>query len=111
MSPIVLKALWIYGLAAIVAMVIAAVIKLIVVLLGRLDRAPAARPAPPAAAPVPAPGVPAAHVAAIGAAVHMALGAHRIVHIEDRRSGALWSAEGRSSQHHSHAVPTRRRQP
>jgi hypothetical protein len=109
MSPIVLKALWIYGLAAVVALLIAAVIKLIVLVLGRLDRAPAARPALPVAAPAARPGVPAAHVAAIAAAVQATLGAHRVVHIEERRGGGLWSAEGRSSQHHSHAGRDRRR--
>ena len=112
MSAVVLKALWIYGLAAVVAMLTAAVIKLIVVVLGRLDRPPVARPAAPSAAAsrsaAPA-GVPAAHVAAIAAAVHATLGAHRVVHIEDRRSGGHWSAGGRSSQHHSHAGTDRRR--
>jgi hypothetical protein len=106
MSPILLKALAIYALAACVSMLIAGLIKLIVLLLGRLDRPPVARPGPgPRAAPVAAP-IPPAHIAAIAAAVHAALGAHRIVHIEDQRSSGRWGAEGRSAHHHSHAVPT-----
>jgi hypothetical protein len=108
MSPILLKALAIYALAACVSMLIAGVIKLIVVLLGRLDRPQAARPGPVArAAPVAAP-IPPAHIAAISAAVHAVLGAHRIVHIDDQRSSGRWGAEGRIAHHHSHAVPTRR---
>ena len=45
MSELVVNTLWIYGLAAAVSLLIAALIKLIVVLLGRVDR-PAAVIAP-----------------------------------------------------------------
>jgi len=48
MSELVVDTLWIYGLAAAVSLLIAALIKLIVVLLGRVDR-PAAVVAPPPA--------------------------------------------------------------
>jgi hypothetical protein len=104
MSAIVLKILWIYGLMAVVSMMIAGVIKVIVLLLGRFDRRPEAAAA--RAQPARAAEVPAAHVAAISAAVYAAIGAHRIVHIEDQRSSGRWGAEGRSAHHHSHAVPT-----
>jgi hypothetical protein len=106
MSAVVIKALWIYGLAAVVSMVIAGVIKVIVVLLGKLERQAAPRPA--AAVAPRAAGVPAEHVAAIGAAVYALVGAHRIVHIEGTRSSGRWGAEGRSVHHHSHAVPGRK---
>ena len=104
MIAVLAKALWIYGLAAVVALLIAALIRLIVAVLGRLDRATA--PAPPAAATTVAAAIPPEHVAAIGAAVCASLGAHRILHIEDRRGAGRWGAEGRSVQHRSHAVPT-----
>jgi hypothetical protein len=111
MTAVILKALWIYGLAAVVSMLIAAVIKLIVVLLNLAERrvvaAPAAVPAP-APALVPAPALhdlAADHLAAIAAAVHATIGAHRIVHIDDGRGGG-WSAEGRHAHHASHALPT-----
>lgn len=95
-----LKVLWIYGLAAAVSMLIAGVIKVMVKLLNLADRQPAHAPAPPAALPVPAvQAVPAEHVAAIAAAVHATLGTHRIVQIDDTRGGAGWRAEGRIAQH------------
>jgi hypothetical protein len=112
MKEILASALWIYGLAAVVSMLIAALIKLVVVLLGR-----AARHAAPAdAAPLlePNPGIAAvvqldAHdVAAITAAVYASIGVHRIVHIEDAAHGSGWAAEGRLAHHASHRLPTRR---
>jgi hypothetical protein len=114
MSAVVLKALWMYGLMAVVSMLIAAVIKLIVVLLNVLERKPAAVPAP-APVPMPAPSwvaaakaqdIAAEHLAAIGAAVYAIVGAHRIVHIDAAREGGGWSAEGRLAHHASHAMPT-----
>ncbi|HSM21211.1 MAG TPA: hypothetical protein VK876_03260 [Rubrivivax sp.] len=100
MSAMLLKVLWIYGLAAAVSMLIAGVIKVMVKLLNLADRQPVATPAPPAAVPAPAVlPVPAEHVAAIAAAVHASIGAHRIVQIDDTRGGTGWRAEGRAAQH------------
>lgn len=101
MSALMLKVLWIYGLAAAVSMLIAGVIKGMVWLLNLAERRAAgasAASAPLAPAPV-APDVPAEHVAAIAAAVHASIGAHRIVQIDDSRGGAGWRAEGRMAQH------------
>ncbi|MDH4051190.1 MAG: hypothetical protein OEU93_06385 [Rubrivivax sp.] len=108
MSAVVLKVLWIYGLAAVVSMLIAGIIKLIVVILGRLERPPAPQPMRAPAQAAPAAGMPAEHLAAIAAAAQACLGAHRIVHIEDTRSTGRWGAEGRTAQHHSHTVPAHR---
>jgi hypothetical protein len=117
MSAVLLKTLWMYGLAAVVSMAIAAVIKAIVVLLNLAERykQPAAAQAAAAvrAAALPVLAQPALrpseiaaeHIAAISAAVYAAIGAHRIVHIEDARGGG-WSTEGRLAHHRSHAVPT-----
>lgn len=110
MTAVVVKALWIYGLATVVAMLIAALIKVIVAVLGRLDRAPAPRPVPQALPPAAAAAIPPEHVAAIGAAVCASIGAHRILHIESQRGAGRWGAEGRSVQHRSHAVPTHKPQ-
>ncbi|HYN59438.1 MAG TPA: hypothetical protein VET87_07785 [Rubrivivax sp.] len=109
MSAVVLKALWIYGLAAVVSILIAAVIKAIVVLLNMFEAKPAAATASrPAVAPAPVgPDIAADHIAAICAAAYAVIGAHRIVRIDDLRSGRGWSIEGRQSHHSSHAVPTR----
>jgi len=106
MSDVVVKALWIYGLAIVVSMAVAVVIKLIVVILNALERKPAATPKPVVAAAEPAFDVLGDHIAAISAAVHSMIGAHRIVHIEEHRH-AEWAVEGRMAHHASHAVPHR----
>lgn len=103
-----IKILWIYGLAAVVSLVIAVLIKLIVVTLGRMERAPAEAPAaaPKAVqASVPDFDLATDHVAAISAAVYAVLGSVRIVHIEESRRRGGWLAEGRLAQHTGHDVP------
>lgn len=105
MSAVVLKALWIYGLAAAVSALIAGVIKGMVWLLNRAEGWSAAARAPAAAAAPVKPVVPvslalpADHIAVISAAVYASIGAHRIVQIDDKRGGAGWRAEGRIAQH------------
>ncbi len=101
MDGLIANTLWIYGLAAVVSLSIAAIIKLIVVLLGRADR-PAAARAAPAHMPVTAPDADARRVAAIGAAVYACIGEHRVVRIEDAARGAGWTAEGRMAHHSGH---------
>jgi hypothetical protein len=102
MSDVIVKTLWIYGLAVVVSLAVAVVIKVIVVVLGAFERKPEAAPAPsPAAAP--AFDLLADHIAAISAAVYSAIGAHRIIHIEEHRRPE-WVVEGRMAHHASHAV-------
>jgi hypothetical protein len=103
MHDVIVKALWIYGLAIVVSMAVAVIIKLIVVILNAVERKPEAAPKPVAAAAEPAFDVLADHVAAISAAVYSIIGAHRIIHIEDQRR-AEWVVEGRMAHHASHAV-------
>jgi hypothetical protein len=64
--------------------------------------APAAPEAFPAAPPAPQSGAPPEHIAAIAAAVHAMLGAHRLIHLEPSRSGQTWEFEGRWMQQTSH---------
>jgi hypothetical protein len=101
MNGLVANTLWIYGLAAVVSLLIAAIIKLIVVLLGRSERA-APAPAPAVGQAAALPGADAQLVAAIGAALYACIGEHRIVHIEDAAHGAGWAAEGRLAHHSGH---------
>jgi hypothetical protein len=104
MSEVIIKTLWIYGLAIIVSLAVAVVIKVIVVALNMLERKPAA-PAQPIAVP-PAPfAVEADHIAVIAAAVHAMTGAHRIVHIETGPHQSGWAAGGRQAHHASHTLP------
>ena len=107
MNELIVNTLWIYGLAAVVSLVIAAIIKLIVVLMGRATPPAVTAPAPvlrPVAAFADAD---ARRVAAISAAVYACIGEHRIVHIEHGRRGADWAAGGRQAHHGSHVTPPR----
>ena len=106
MAEIWSKTLWIYGLAIVVSLLIAVVIKVIVVLLGRVERQPASAPAQAAAPPVPAPAfdVAADHLVVIAAAAYAMIGSHRIVHIDETRRRTGWLAEGRQAHHASHGI-------
>ena len=103
MSEVIIKTLWVYGLAIVVSLGVAVVIKVIVLTLGLLERKPAVVP-PPLPVPVPL-SIEAHHVAAIAAAVHAMGGAHRVVHIEAAHRHQEWAAGGRQAQHASHAPP------
>lgn len=125
MSAVIAQALWIYALAALVAAVIAVVIRGVVWLLGWLERPAASRAAGAGPAPdratlpgpalaMPAAGaeparetIPAEHVAAIAAAVAATLGGRRVVRIDDPHTGASWAARGRATHTGSHPLPTR----
>jgi hypothetical protein len=103
MHDVIVKALWIYGLAIVVSMAVAVIIKLVVVILNAFDRKPEAAPKSVAAVAEPAFDVLADHVVAISAAVYSMIGAHRIIHIEDQRH-TEWAGEGRMAHHASHTV-------
>ena len=104
LGDVIVKTLWMAGLAVVVSMSIAVVIKLIVVVQDAFHPKPETAPKPAAtAAPAPAFDLLADHVAAISAAVYSVIGAHRIVRIEEQRHGE-WVVEGRLAHHTSHAV-------
>ncbi len=110
MQAVILKTLLIYGLAIVVSMLIAVVIKGIVVGIHVFKRAPdkpvpSGVPARTAAGDdIAADHVAADHVAAIAAAVYAVLGEHRIVRIEAGQRGAEWVSGGRAAHHASHDV-------
>lgn len=103
MSDYVLLSLKIYALAIVISMAVAVMIKLIVLVVsaGRPQASPVQQPQRTAATS----GPPEEHVAAIAAAIYAFLGAHRIVHIEERSRNRAWTAEGRTAHHVSHNVP------
>lgn len=108
MSESITLVLFIYGLAIVISMGAALLIKLLVGALAFSEShgATAAAPPPVKTPPVPsaavAGGIPAHHLVAIAAAAHAMVGAHRIVHIGTGGPGRLWSTEGRLAQHNAH---------
>ena len=98
-SLAIAKALQIYGIAIVISMLVAVLIKVLVTVTGNFKK-PAAAAAPQQASVKPAPvqtGVPAEVVAAISGALAAALGPHRVLHIAE--SGRSWAHTGRSAQH------------
>ncbi|HLA36275.1 MAG TPA: hypothetical protein VJ001_15535 [Rhodocyclaceae bacterium] len=103
------------AISIVVSMGVAVVIKLLVMLTARLERATSA----PAMSDVPEGkicpvnfGIPEEDIAALSAAIFVAMGPHKILHIAEARSG--WANEGRAAQHsshstHSHSAPVRTR--
>lgn len=101
-SLAVIKSLQVYGIAIVISLAVAVLIKLLVVLTSRVQ--PVAKQAAPAVqvpvAKVVAPGIPDEVVVAITAAVAVFCGPYRVLHIgESKRS---WASEGRIAQHSSH---------
>ena len=99
-----LKALQIYGIAIAISMLVAVLIKVMVLVTGRLNKpaAPAnARPQSPTATDRTQShrhaAVPDEVIAAISAALAVMTGPHRILHIAP--SQVSWSLQGRSAQH------------
>lgn len=97
---------FVYGLAIVIALSGAALIRLIVLALS-WER-PAKAPARPKAAsatgtaPPSVGGIPEAHLVAITAAAYATIGAHRIVHIGTDMGDTGWSYGGRQTHHGSH---------
>lgn len=97
-SLAVIKSLQVYGIAIVVSLVVAVLIKALVVLTSRVK--PVAKAALAVERPpekVIAPGIPDEVVAAITAAVAVCCGPYRVLHIgESKRS---WASQGRIAQH------------
>ena len=97
LSLATIKALQIYGLAIVISMLVAVLIKVMVLATSRAKPvATVAKVAQKSAAPATV-GIPAEVVAAISAAISVITGPHHILHIgESKRS---WANEGRIAQH------------
>ena len=97
----IIKSLQVYGIAIIVSMLVALMIKIMVTLTGLSSKSKAKQtsdtklPDTPVAAT--STEIPEEVVAAIAAAVSVTMGQHRILHIA--QGGRAWSHEGRSAQH------------
>lgn len=102
MTDLIVLSITIFGMAIVISLLVAALIKGIVVALPLLRR----RGAPQTQrSPVTAAGVPPEHVAAITAAVASVVSSGHIIHIEDLGRTSTWTTEGRMIHQTSHAVP------
>ena len=104
MDQLVPLSIGVYGIAIVISLLVAALIKGIVVALPLVERR---REKSVAKGPAPTAVVPSEHVAAITGAIAAVMGERHIIHIEDRRAGAVWSAEGRMIHQTSHAISRR----
>lgn len=100
-AAVLTLSLFAYGLMAAIAMATAGLIALLVAGLAAARRAPAPAAVQPAAS-LPAAAIDPATVAAISAAVHVAVGGHRVVWIGETRASAGWTGEMRHRHHESH---------
>jgi hypothetical protein len=92
-----IKALQIYGIAIIISMFVAVLIKVLVVVTSRVKSAAKVAEAPQRTVESVRPGIPDDVVAALSAAVSVITGHHRVLYIaESKRS---WANEGRIAQH------------
>ncbi|MFZ4534724.1 OadG family protein [Propionivibrio sp.] len=97
LSLAAIKALQIYGLAIVISMLVAVLIKVMVVATSRAKPvSKVAAVAQKTAAPVTV-GIPAEVVAAISAAISVITGPHHILHIGESKRN--WANEGRIAQH------------
>jgi hypothetical protein len=103
MGDVLLKTAWAYYLTIVVAMGVAALIRVLVLASVWFDRKKADAAAAAAPAGQEQEGVPEEDVAAISAALAATLGAHRIVHIGVPGRSRAWSAEGRALLHNHHS--------
>lgn len=101
MNHPVLFSLQVYGIAIVVAMLVAALIKLLVAVTGRLERDAAAKAVPQGEICPVAFGILDEDVAALSAAIFAIVGPHRILHISP--TNRAWASQGRAAQHTSHA--------
>jgi len=106
--PALIKSLQIYGIAIVIAMLVAALIKLMVHVTTRLEQPAQKADEVPMGEVCPVfEGVPEEDVAALSAAIFAIMGPHHILHITEARRG--WISQGRAAQHTSHGEHPRAR--
>ena len=101
----IITSLQIYGVSIVIAMLVAVLIKVMVAVTGRLERAAAADAVPQGEVCPVFLGIPDEDVAALSAAIFAAIGPHHILHISG--TGRAWASQGRAAQHSSHPANPR----
>nr|VFJ43406.1 MAG: hypothetical protein BECKDK2373B_GA0170837_100557 [Candidatus Kentron sp. DK]VFJ58704.1 MAG: hypothetical protein BECKDK2373C_GA0170839_106713 [Candidatus Kentron sp. DK] len=102
MDEYTLLSIQVYGLAIVISMLVAVMIRGVVGVLSVLEKKTEAASVP--AGPIASASGDDGHIAAITAAVWAMSGHFRIVHIEPGGRGQVWTTEGRLAHHASHAV-------
>lgn len=105
LTAAIFKALQVYGIATVISLIVAVLIKALVAVTTRaeksqLDEVPVGKVCPIGL------GVPDEDVAALSAAIFVAIGPHRILHITPTSHG--WAAGARATQHSHTPGPTGR---
>lgn len=95
----IVTALQVFGIAIVVSMVVALLIKVLVRMSARVQEIRAPEVPTGTVCPVGS-GVPEEDVAALSAAIFAMIGPHHILHIGHARPS--WSSDGRAVQHSSH---------
>ena len=101
----IIKALQVYGIAIVISMVVAVLIKVLVSVTSRLEKAKPVEVPTGTVCPI-GPGVPDEDVAALSAAIFAAIGPHRVLHLAP--ASHSWGSGGRSSQHSHLSGPSGR---
>ncbi|HNC26040.1 hypothetical protein [Accumulibacter sp.] len=105
LTAAILKALQVYGIAIVISVLVALLIKMMVSLTGRMEKSKPADIPTGTVCPVGL-GVPDEDVAALSAAIFVAMGPHRILHIAPSSHG--WASGARAAQHSHTPGPTGR---
>ena len=96
LTAAIIKSLQVYGIAVVISMLVAVLIKVMVTVTSRMEKAKPVEVPTGTVCPI-GPGVPDEDVAALSAAIFAAIGPHRVLHLEPTRHG--WASGARGSQH------------
>ncbi len=99
LTAAILKALQVYGIAIAISAIVAILIKVLVAVTGKMEKAKPVEVPIGSVCPVGI-GVPDEDVAALSAAIFTVIGPHHILHIGQSRQS--WSSGGRAALHSSH---------
>ncbi|WP_291994763.1 hypothetical protein [Candidatus Accumulibacter sp. ACC003] len=100
LTAAIIKSLQVYGIAVVVSLIVAVLIKVLVTVTSRLEQRKPVQEVPTGTVCPVGLGVPEEDIAALSAAIFAALGPHRILHISESAHG--WAIGGRAAQHSSH---------
>ena len=96
LSAAIIKAIQVYGIAVVISMLVAVLIKIMVQATSRMEKSKPLEVPTGTVCPI-GPGVPDEDVAALSAAIFAAIGPHRVLHLEPTGHG--WASGARASQH------------